>query len=65
MEGIHKLASQIDIGLTLAEVTDEVLKHKIEVNEEDSTINVYCMPNKSLKNIQFSLQLSKSDKSSK
>jgi hypothetical protein len=64
-ESIYKLASKIDIGLTLAEATGDLIQHKIVVDPETSTINVYCVPNNSIKNIKFNLKLPSPDKSSK
>jgi hypothetical protein len=57
MEGIHKLASKIDIGLVLAEVSGDVLNHKIVVDEENSKIDIYCIPNNPLKEIKFNLKI--------
>jgi hypothetical protein len=53
MEGLYKLASKIDIGFTLAEVVGDIPgHHKMVVNEETSTIDIYyspCIPAKVLK----------------
>jgi hypothetical protein len=65
MEGIYKLASKIDIGLTLAEATGDLIQHKIVVDTENSAINIYCVPNKPIKNIKFKLKLPPLDKSPK
>ena len=57
MEGIHKLASKIDIGLTLAEVSGDILNHKVVVDEENGKIDIYCVPNNPLKEVKFGLKV--------
>lgn len=59
MEGIHLLASGLDIDYTLAKITGDVFNHAIMVNEEASTIDVFytpCIPVKAVK-VNFKLAL--------
>jgi hypothetical protein len=64
MEGIHKIASQIDIGFILAEATGDILNHTIVVDEKNSVIDIYCIPKNSLKKIKYNLRIPHDKKSS-
>jgi len=56
---IHKIASMIDIGLTLAEVTKEINAHAITVDEDSGTIDVYCFKPHTVKEIKVELKVAR------
>ena len=53
---LNKLASKIDIGLLLAEVTGEIDYHKVKVDEKNNKIDIYYTAIEPVKKITFNLK---------
>jgi hypothetical protein len=56
---INRIASKIDIGLVLAEVSQKIITHEVVVDKESGTIDVRYSRPSGLKDIKFKLRIAK------
>lgn len=54
---INEIASKLDIGFTLAEITDNFKYHGIKVDEEKSIIDICCFKIVPLEEIKVTLSI--------
>jgi hypothetical protein len=52
---INKIASEIDIGLILAETTGTLARHVIKVDQDRGTIDIWYTPIKPLDHVKITL----------